>query len=246
PDRQISSRVCEKYQVKGGEYPRAFPLFKDGKHTANKLRYQNKEFSYEGDSKGLELFGQSLFPAGSAKQITVTEGYEDAMAVYQMQGEKYPVVSVHSSSWAPKDIANNFKYLSSFETVVVCFDRDDPVIMPNGDEHRAGQEAAAKVAGMFPIGKCRVMTLERHKDANDYLKAGDVSAFLTEWWKAPVYTPTGLKLGKDMWDEVIAQKQYETTPYPWESLNEKTYGIRLSELVIVTGQTGLGKTSLLK
>ena len=245
-DRGISRRVAEKYCVKGGDYPRCFPLFKDGKHAANKIRYENKEFAYEGDSKGLELFGQHLFPAGSAKQITITEGYEDAMAVYQMQGEKYPVVSVHSSSWAPKDVANNFKYLSSFETVVICFDKDDPIISPNGDEHRPGQEAAAKVASMFPIGKVRVLTLERHKDANDYLKAGEDRQFNNEWWKAPVYTPTGLKLGKDMWDEVIKKETYEQTPYPWDSLNDKTYGLRLSELVIVTGNTGDGKSSILR
>lgn len=245
-DRGISKRVGEKFGVQGGSYPRVFPLYKDGRHVANKIRYENKEFAYEGDPKGLELFGQHLFPAGSAKQITVTEGYEDAMAVYQMQGEKYPVVSVHSSSWAQKDVANNFKYLSSFETVVICFDKDDPTISPNGDEHYPGQEAAAKVASMFPIGKVRVLTLERHKDANDYLCAGEDRQFNTEWWKAPVYTPTGLKLGKDMWEEVIKHDEYETTPYPWGSLNEKTYGIRLSELVIVTAPTGIGKTTVLK
>jgi twinkle protein len=246
PDRGISQRVCEKFGVKGGEYPRYFPLYKADKHASNKIRYENKTFAYEGDSKELELFGQHLFPAGSSKTITVTEGYEDAMAVYQMFGEKYPVVSVHSSSSASKDIATNFKYLSTFDTIVICFDKDDVHISSNGDEHYPGQEAAAKVAGMFPIGKVKVLTLEKHKDANDYLKAKDEKSFLSEWWKAPIFTPSGIKLGKDMWDEVVTQKKYETTPYPWDSLNDKTYGIRLSELVILTGNTGDGKSSILR
>lgn len=33
---------------------------------------------------------------------------------------------------------------------------------------------------------------------------------------------------------------------PWDDMNYMTYGIRLSELVAVTADTGVGKTSVLK
>jgi twinkle protein len=49
-----------------------------------------------------------------------------------------------------------------------------------------------------------------------------------------------------MWEEISTPKNYETCPYPWEGMNYMTYGIRLSELVIVTAETGVGKTSVLK
>jgi twinkle protein len=49
-----------------------------------------------------------------------------------------------------------------------------------------------------------------------------------------------------MWDEISEPKNYETVPYPWDLLNTQTYGIRLSEAVIVTAETGSGKTTVLK
>ena len=49
-----------------------------------------------------------------------------------------------------------------------------------------------------------------------------------------------------MWDEIIHRKESFTTLYPFQGLNEKTFGIRLSELVTITADTGVGKTSVLK
>src|SRR5690606_17232135 len=84
------------------------------------------------------------------------------------------------------------------------------------------------------------------KDANDYLKAGKGSDFQKQWWQAPTFTPTGLKLGSDMWDEISQPKNYETVNYPWDGMQAMTYGIRLSEMVVVTAETAIGKTSMLK
>ena len=49
-----------------------------------------------------------------------------------------------------------------------------------------------------------------------------------------------------MWDEIVNRKESFTTLYPFEGLNRKTFGIRLSELVVLTADTGVGKTSILK
>ena len=70
--------------------------------------------------------------------------------------------------------------------------------------------------------------------------------FIKEWWDAPVYTPSGLKTGSTMWEEISAPREFETILYPWGGLNAKTYGIRLSELVIITADTGVGKTQFVK
>ena len=163
-------------------------------------------------------------------------------------GSRWPVVSVRNgASGAAKCVADNFEYLNSFPNVVICFDRDEPKVNAKTGEIRyPGQEAALAVAGMFPIGKVKVLTLADAKDPNDYLKAGKREAFNREWWAAPGYTPSGLKLGREMWTEISEPKNYETIQYPWDGLNSQTYGIRLSELVVVTAETGVGKTSVLK
>lgn len=246
-DRNVSRTTAEKFGVTfNGEGDHVYPYFQDGVHVANKLRKPGKAFAIEGEWQRATLFGQQLFEPGEAKAITIVEGECDAMAAYEMLGSRFPVVSVHSAAVAPKNVADNFEYLNSFDTIVVCFDRDEAKVKPDGTEFRPGQEAAETVAGMFEAGKVKVFTPRDFKDPNDYLLNGAKDKFQKQWWQAPVFTPSGLKLGQDMWDEISVPKNFETVEYPWSGLNEMTYGIRLSEFVIVTAETGIGKTSILK
>jgi twinkle protein len=249
-DRGISKATAEKYKVFRSPdpfYSWVYPRFKGNQHVANKLRVSGKKsFSVEGAFNDSELFGQNIFPAGSAKAITICEGQDDAMAAYEMSGSKYPCISVDSTSSAVHDVAKAFEYLNSFEEIIICFDKDEAKVDPNGVSRYPGQEAALQVAGMFPLGKVRILTLSRAKDANDYLRQGLSKAFVDEWWKAPKYTPAGLKLPKDMWEAVSNRKNTASVPYPWDSLNAYTYGIRKSEWVLITAETGVGKTSVVK
>lgn len=219
-----------------GRTEAVYPFYdKDGKHIANKTRFKGKEFKIDGEWRSAVLFGQQLFPAGSAKQITLTEGQDDAMAAYEMQGSRFPCVSVASASSAVKDVRTSYEYLNSFDNIVIAFDNDDP-----------GKAAAKAVAGMFKPGKCRIMHMTKGKDANEYLQNGLTSAFTKEWWDAEAFKPDGLKLGSEMWGEIREPKKYETVNYPWAGLNKATYGIRLSEFVLLTAQTKVGKTAILK
>lgn len=250
-DRRISRASAEKFQIwRADDGTTYFPYYHgDGRtHLSNKVRYADKEFSVEGDLKHSGLFGQQLFPAGSAKFITFVEGEYDAPAAFELMGSRWPVVSTRNGAdGAAKDAADNFEYLNSFPNIVICFDKDEPKLnVKTGEIRYPGQEAALAVAGMFPIGKVKVLTLAKAKDPNDYLKAGFREDFNREWWSAPGFTPSGLKLGREMWQEISEPKNYETVPYPWSGLNSQTYGIRLSELVVVTAETGVGKTSVLK
>ncbi|CAM6031243.1 unnamed protein product, partial [Sphagnum compactum] len=242
-DRKISKASAEKYGIWRDGLNTYFPYYHpDGRtHLANKIRYPDKEFSVEGDLRHSGLFGQHLFPAGSAKFITIVEGEYDAPSAHELMGSRWPCVSVRNGAdGATRDVADNFEYLNSFPTIVICFDKDEAKINEKtGQVRYPGQEAALAVAGMFPIGKVKVLTLAEAKDPNDYLKAGLREQFNREWWSAPGFTPSGLKLGREMWEEISEPKNYETVPYPWNGLNAQTYGIRLSELVVVTAETGL-------
>jgi hypothetical protein len=89
-----------------------YPYFIEGKHVANKVRTKDKKFWWEYESRQrkvnkVELYGQHLFPAGSAKAITVVEGEYDAPAAWTLLGSRYPVVSVASAGTALRDIKNN-------------------------------------------------------------------------------------------------------------------------------------------
>ncbi len=117
-DRRISAATAKKYGVtaiqdEANEVKHVYPYYtRDGVHIANKLRRRStKGFLWEGESGHASLFGQQVFPAGSAKAITLVEGECDAMAAYEMQGSRFPVVSVKNAATAPRDCAENFEVL---------------------------------------------------------------------------------------------------------------------------------------
>lgn len=257
-ERGISASATTKYKVTVNTDPSArvghvYPYFAiDGGHVANKVRIKvdhavamqkakgkaedGKEFYGEGDWDNVALFGMQLFKKGGLA-ITITEGELDALAAFELTGSRFACVSVRGASSAVSDCARVLDYLESFEKVVLAFDMDEP-----------GQKAAKEVAMLFTPGKCRIMQMDPEvgKDANDYLLAGKGKEFVDEWYRAPVFSPDGIKLGKNMWEEIVNHKDPKSVPYPWEGLNHHTYGIRQSELVVITAQTGIGKTSLLK
>lgn len=249
-DRGIDKKTAEVYKVTYVEDPSSFmvhvyPYTSKGNHVANKGRLrEKKDFRWAGATNNIDLFGQSAFPAGSARSLTIVEGECDAMAAYQMNGG-FPVVSIRGADSAVKDIKNNYEYVNSFDDIVICFDADEAKVKPDGTVFYPGQEAALKVAEILPIGKVRILTLKEHKDPNDYLQSGKKKSFISEWWDASHYTPAKLKTGKDLWDEIINPPEFETISYPFEGLNEMTYGIRLSEFVVVNAQPKIGKSTIL-
>ena len=241
-DRSIDGTTINKYKVTVNTNPDSeiecvFPRFSDdGLHIANQVRFENKEFRCEGEINKATLFGQNLFPTGG-KSITITEGYYDTLASYQLTGSRYANVGVMSASTAKKEIVDNFEYLNSFREIILNFDSDDP-----------GQKAAKEVAQLFEPGKIRILKLEKAKDANDYLMQGLVKDYINEWFRAPVYMPDGLLVGSDpkLLDEIINYKEPHSIPYPWKGLNRATYGLRLSEFTLFVADTGVGKTTFMK
>lgn len=242
-DRGISAGAVNKYKVTVNTNPESqvghvYPYFDaNGAHVANKVRRKGeKAFYWEGDVAAGTLFGQQLFPAGG-KAITIVEGECDALAGFQLTGSKYPCVSVKSASEAKRNCVDNFEYLDSFEKIVIALDNDEP-----------GQKAAGQIAQLFAPGKAHILKLEKGKDPNDYLIKGLEKDYINEWFRAPAYMPDGLRLGSDMGllDEIINYKEPECIPYPWTGLNNKLYGIRLSELTLFTADTGIGKTTFMK
>lgn len=249
--RGFSEEVVKRYKVdiakdRSQGYVAKYPMFDPvtDEHISNKVRLKvNRKdegdgppFRIEGDFSRAGLFGRHAFPAGSAKSITVVEGQDDALAAHQLTGAKYPCVSVHSASSALADVKKDFEYLNSFPEIVFAFDNDEE-----------GQKAAKACAGAgFPLGKVRILTLRKHKDANEYLKAKDGEAFNKEWWQAPVFKPDGLVFAKDMIEDIINRPSPFAVEYPWDGMNQMTYGARISEAILFMADTGVGKSSILR
>ena len=238
-DRGISAETAKKYGVKaiqqGSKITKhLYPYYVSNEITAYKIRESNKMFTWRGNSQGSGLFGEQLFQAGG-KYITLVEGECDAMAAYELLGSKWPVVSIkNGASGAVRDVKNSLEFLESFDNVIINFDND-----------KQGKEAAVKVARVLSPAKAKILSLTSDfKDANDMLRQRRNQAYVSLWWNAKTYTPSGVLNVSDNKDKFNSRERKDSVPYPWSGLNEKLYGIRQGELITLTGGTGLGKSSI--
>jgi twinkle protein len=236
-DRGLTSSTCLAYGVKQARDKHYYPYYDaDGLMVAIKTRdVENKQFSIAGDFKDATLFGQQNFTKGG-RYLTICEGELDALAAYQMQGSKYPCVSIRNgASAALKDCKAQYEWIDSFENIVICFDADEP-----------GLKASQAVAELFG-GKVKVMKHKKgFKDACDYLKTNSTKEFIDAFWQAEQYRPEGLINGKDLWEELKQPQRLPDAHYPFSSLDNMLCGLRGGELITITSATGQGKSTVLR
>ena len=236
PDRGIIGAAAERFKLGFNGDDVVFPYTdENGKEVAWKVRKGGeKEFVSYGAMSEAVLFGQSLWPK-AGRNVMIVEGEFDALAAWQMCGD-YPVVSIKNGvGGAVKDCKASYDWLNSFENIIICFDSDEP-----------GQAAARKVAELF-MGKSRIYKhADSMKDACDYSAAHKGEAFKKRFWQAEEYMPEGIIAADTLWDEVNVEAPPPDFKYPWEGLNDITYGCRYRELVLCAAGSGLGKSQFMR
>lgn len=241
PHRGISEATMMKYDCRtkvssSGEPVEVGFNYEHGWKTRNLLKPKKEAFKTVGDTTKVPLFGAQFFSAGSARSITLTEGEFDALAAYEMLGSKYPVVSVRSSSSARKDCEVMRDYLNAFERIYLCFDNDEN-----------GQKATKEVALLFDWDKVYHVKFSKHKDANDFLLAGEEKEFKNAWYGAGKIIPEEIVATYADVDDIIdSASDKQGFPYPWPTLDNLTYGIRTGEVTLFTALEGRGKTEFIR
>lgn len=240
PKRGLTSETCAKFGYHVIEYDgakvQAARYIRDGAVVATKIRTRDKQFRILGDKeqrKGLPLFGQHLWRTGG-KQLVITEGELDAMSMSQVQGNKWPVVSLpNGASAAVRDVRRNLEFIESFDKVVLMFDMDEP-----------GQGAAREVAELLKPGKAHIATLPA-KDANECLVQGLTRELVSAMWDAKQYRPDGILTGDAVWEVMTQDVDYSTqVDLPYPKLHDKLMGLRRGELTTLTAGSGIGKSSI--
>jgi twinkle protein len=241
-ERSISKETAQKYNtdviMKDNKNTHHIYKYFDegGNNIANKIRtVANKEaMRSEGKMSNTVLFGQNIF-APNGKYITITEGEIDAMSAYELMGSKWACVSIKNGAQsALSNCKKEFEYLDSFDQIVISFDMD-----------KQGRAASEQVAQLFSPNKCKIMHME-HKDANEFLQLNKREEFTRAWWNAQPYTPAGIINLKDLKSTIFNEEYCETCLYPWNKLNDKTYGMRTGELITFTSGAGMGKSSVMR
>lgn len=239
--RGITEATCQAYsyyKVRMDDgWAQVANYFDDsGGLVGQKLRFANKIFKVRGDISS-RFYGQQKWAGGGGKKLVITEGEIDCLTVSQLQGNKYPVVSIPLGVGSAKKVFKaNMDWLNSFEQVIVMFDMDE-----------AGRQAVKSIEGLLKPNKLYVANLPL-KDPNECLLNGKGQEVIKAIWSAKPYMPDGIINGKDTWEEVSKEDDNDTGyPYPWDiDLNKMTMGIRKGELIVLTAGTGVGKTTFVR
>lgn len=235
--RGINSDTCRKYgyYISRDDYghPIQVANYQDKGHVVfQKTRDKDKRFTIRGDQQKI-FYGQHLFSGG--KKLIVTEGEIDCLTVSQVQGNKYPVVSVPFGCKSAKEVFKaNLEWLNKFDEVIVMFDMDD-----------AGRDAVKTIVGLLPPHKLKIATLPL-KDPNECLLANKADDIVRAIWNATEYRPDGILNAKDLKEEFFAkEKDIKSYDFPWcPALTQMTQGIRKGEMLLLTAGTGIGKSTM--
>jgi len=232
--RGIAAPTMEKFGVKTYQDRQEYVYPSGGIKVRN---LQEKGFYAKNGFKGDELFGMNLFPAGSAKKVTVTEGELDALSVYQMMDHRYinPVVSLPSATPSKKLWEKCSEWLNSFDQILLSVDKDE-----------AGDAVASRMAKMFPNKVYRV-DHGSYKDANDFLQAGKAKEFMSAWWGAQKYVPENVLNTSEQFLSLYRdtpEHQYVETGI--QGLDDKILGLMQGHFTVIKAPTGIGKTEVMR
>eukprot|EP00548_Thalassiothrix_antarctica_P009075 CAMPEP_0194157324 /NCGR_PEP_ID=MMETSP0152-20130528/71512_1 /TAXON_ID=1049557 /ORGANISM="Thalassiothrix antarctica, Strain L6-D1" /LENGTH=583 /DNA_ID=CAMNT_0038865611 /DNA_START=417 /DNA_END=2168 /DNA_ORIENTATION=+ len=184
---------------------------------------------------GWGLFGYHTIP-DDAKEIIVTEGEYDAMAVYE--ATRKPAVSLPNGCRSlPVEV---LPMLERFEKIYLWMDNDSP-----------GQEGAEKFAEKLGIKRCVLVKPSCNpapKDANEAMVMKlDLNAMLAAAKiKEHEYVVGFSGLRSQVLNEILNPDKYKGVPVTsLPGLTSVVKGFRRGELSLITGPTGCGKTTLL-
>lgn len=239
PARGLQEDICRKYgywigKVNGVAYQIANYYDEAGSLVGQKLRDKEKNFKTRGDMGKELLFGRHLWNGG--KKIVITEGEIDCLTVAQLQGGKYPVVSLPQGSKSAKGaIAANYEYLDQFDEIILMFDMDEP-----------GRQAVQEAAEVGPAGKVKVAVLPL-KDANECVLNGQSKAVMDAIWNASPFIPDGVVSAKSLKARVKEKKVAPSIPLDApQDLRRMTKDAREGELLLVTSGSGSGKSTFVR
>lgn len=236
--RKITEETCRKFgygygQTAGGNIYQVAP-YRDpeGDLVAQHLRTKDKDFSWRGEAKNLQLFGQHLWKGG--KRLVITEGEIDCLTISQAFNNNWATVSVpNGAQSAKKYIKQNLEFIEGFEEVVIAFDNDDQ-----------GKKAVNECAPLIKVGKVKVANFTPYKDANHMLQKGKNADIAPVVFNAKEYRPDGILASSEISMEyLLSEEDVEGFEIPYPLLNTMIKTLRKGELTTLTAGTGAGKST---
>lgn len=221
-----------------------YPVTYEGELSGYKIREVPKNFrSIARTGADCDLFMAFKFNRGG-KYLLITEGEHDSLAAYQMLSDynkgrgsdfETAVVSPTTGANSKKQIANNYKFIDSFDICVLAMDND-----------KAGKAAEEELVKYLPKGKVRIMQM-RYKDANEYLEKGKQREFVQDFYAAKAYVPVGVvgsgSISDSMREEFMVPK-IPLPPFMHKLQHMMAGGVPLGRAVNLASASGTGKSTI--
>lgn len=198
-----------------------------------------KKFWWLGDPNDIDLFGWEVAKTSASKRIFITEGADDALALYQVlkqrnKGTQYEgflpaVVSIiHGATGARRDIARQLEVIKAkFEKIVLVFDQDDP-----------GKAAVQSVLNLIPDAHSATLP---SKDANACLIEGRSNALASAvLFEAKVPKNSRIISASSLYEAAKEPAKWGLS-WPWPKLTELTRGMRPGETTYIGAGVKMGK-----
>lgn len=250
--RGLSDEVCKKFGVRhaydeetGEVIEQYYPCTQDGQLTGYKVRAVPKDFRSIGRTGAdTELFMQFRFNRGG-KYVILVEGEADSLSAYQIMSEyaksknseyETAVVSATTGAQSKRQIAAQYKFLDSFDNIILCMDND-----------KAGKDAAETLLTVLPKGKVKLMQM-RYKDANEYLMADAHKQFVQDFYNAKTYVPVGVMGSGEITTSMRQEFNNPKIPLPpfMHKLQDMMAGgVPLSRIVNLGSSSGAGKSTII-
>lgn len=222
---------------------RYFPFTRDGNIVSYKAKLMaEKKMWIVGSHKGVDFFGWQQAISTGAKKLYITEGEEDAVALYQalkdynsdpQYADFHPaVVSLPSGASSAKAVlADRLSDIRAhFKEIILCFDMDD-----------AGRGAAQECIGILPGAKGVQLPA---KDANACVIEGRSKALAQAvLFKAAAPKNTRIVNATELYEAAKEPPTYGLS-WPWPSMTKLTRGIRFGETLYLGAGVKMGKSEV--
>lgn len=227
---------------------RYYPTFYNSKHVGFKVRKHPKVFggSIGETGKNCDMYGQFRFTDGG-KYCLIVGGEEDVHAAYQMladynksKGWDFRTAVVSSTigeKGTAKQAKANYNFFNKFEQIIIGLDADE-----------AGESAVEELIAALPKGKVKIAKWRsKQKDPNEYLKAGMNKEFISDFYNAKLFVPTGVvgsnQISEDMRKELNVPKM-SLPPFMHKLQDRMAGGIPLGRIVNLASASGTGKSTI--
>lgn len=246
PYRGVPSEVYKglgvRWEKNGNEVSMYYPItvVEDGNErvVGYKIRKHPKEFYSVGYVGKL---GGFLNQSNAVADTLIIVGGEICLAsmIHALESDKYrKSYNVVSSSLGEDSTATmiklNYDWVNAHKKIICALDNDE-----------AGLAAYEKVKAVVDNSKLYRAAL-RHKDINDYIKAGDFDKIVTDvYWNAQAINDWGISGSGNIYEEMLKAAVTESIPLPsfLKGLdNVFPSGIGLGEIWNLGSNTSTGKT----